>query len=970
MTLAYHGTKQTTIESLIENPIVFQTHLENLSEGLTVGNPLRLLSPYDICYLTYANIQYCQKNRHNIDNAMGTADKITTSFFSWLIRNIQPQLKNFENLIFNPEQNKVLVHLVYTVCGQHRAITEVVESGKLASLIQFLMTWANTIIDTAGSSIAATVIDDYANAAENQDDHEAITIPEPIRKLNRLIKENEAKIKRITLAQEKQIREVHGRPNHGTRTAANLRYTQEVYKKSLLELQSTQKIFEISRIVQTTEWDENKGIALAYIITANAVLYILKTIETACKAQANSNMIKDVARALRCVKPEELINAIEKCLSVQSAAIKTMQNNEGDQSVPLAALETARNSQYNQDELTEVPIETIQNNEGDQSVQSATIETALNNQHDQDELTEVPSAVPLSRFTSTGIETIQNNERAQDARSAIIEVVQNNQHDPSEPEKLWHFYNAVCQDKEACQAFITCIKPIHAIGAVITPGIEHTMDKALNMICDNLKTLFSTLTAPTRKITQAKMAELSPIESIILIKLALGEDWLIHAFQSIARYFGQLLTAQSIDQRRDKEWYQRLKRMFESKDTAIRLPQQLIKQINMLLLVIDELPHNIQNNENIETTCEQLTAQFGKPDIENLTWKELLYALRTGSLHGLQIIHNLLNYIRRSAIPSAINIINEYTDNKAHLHLKNNDFFEIMETISRFNGAIITAVTSIGGIIRSIAFAISQHTKTPETYRAANVISQCIADNLQRADSPDTINDFIRVFSRECIRNPEFLTTILLMLHITLCCACFTVMCCVAVMTRRFSFELTKPLQQTLVSTTWLTFLVLFGGLSLMSTSVKIAFSATKNFPKVIGMSALVGSGLLTLIYFADRFTFRFIPWFVNCALSVLQYGIANLTLCSQVLSTWLTSISSSTYGPTAVALFTIMTSALILSRYKTQILQLKTPTSQRKTTNAGELVAQRAPTTPKKKGKTPTKWESPLSWLPQGHAT
>ena len=130
MTLAYHGTKQTTIESLIENPIVFQTHLENLSEGLTVGNPLRLLSPYDICYLTYANIQYCQKNRHNIDNAMGTADKITTSFFSWLIRNIQPQLKNFENLIFNPEQNKVLVHLVYTVCGQHRAITEVVESGK------------------------------------------------------------------------------------------------------------------------------------------------------------------------------------------------------------------------------------------------------------------------------------------------------------------------------------------------------------------------------------------------------------------------------------------------------------------------------------------------------------------------------------------------------------------------------------------------------------------------------------------------------------------------------------------------------------------------------------------------------------------------------------------------------------------------------------------------------------------------
>ena len=155
-----------------------------------------------------------------------------------------------------------------------------------------------------------------------------------------------------------------------------------------------------------------------------------------------------------------------------------------------------------------------------------------------------------------------------------------------------------------------------------------------------------------------------------------------------------------------------------------------------------------------------------------------------------------------------------------------------------------------------------------------------------------------------------------------------------------------------------------------MSTSVKIAFSATKNFPKVIGMSALVGSGLLTLIYFADRFTFRFIPWFGNCALSVLQYGIANLTLCSQVLSTWLTSISSSTYGPTAVALFTIMTSALILSRYKTQILQLKTPPSQRKTTNAGELVTQRAPTTPKKKGKTPTKWESPLSWLPQGHAT
>ena len=901
MTLAYHGTKQTTIESLIENPIVFQTHLENLSEGLTFGNPLRLLSPYDICYLTYANIQYCQKNRRNIDNAMGTADKITTSFFSWLIRNIQPQLKNFENLIFNPEQNKVLVHLVYTVCGQHRAITEIVESGKSASLIEFLMTWANTIIDTAGSSIAATVIDDYAIAAENQDNHEAITIPEPIQKLNQLIKENEAKIEQITLAQEEQ-----------SRTVANLKK----YKKSLLELQSTQKIFEISRIVQTTEWDENKGIALAYIITANAVLYILKTIETACKAQANSNMIKDVARALRCVKPEELINAIEKCLSVQSAAIKTMQNNEGDQSVPLAALETAQNNQHDKDAIDRVLQFTI-NNKGDQSVQ-------------------------------------------------------NNQHDPSEPEKLWHFYNAVCQDKEACQAFITCIKPIHAIGAVITPGIEHTMDKALNMICDNLKTLFSTLTAPTRKITQAKMAELSPIESIILIKLALGEDWLIHAFQSIARYFGQLLTAQSIDQRRDKEWYQRLKRMFESKDTAIRLPQQLIKQINMLLLVIDELPHNIQNNENIETTCEQLTAQFGKPDIENLTWKELLYALRTGSLHGLQIIHNLLNYIRRSAIPSAINIINEYTDNKAHLQLKNNDFFEIMETISRFNGAIITAVTSIGGIIRSIAFAISQHTKTPETYRAANVISQCIADNLQRADSPDTINDFIRVFSRECIRNPEFLTTILLMLHITLCCACFTVMCCVAVMTRRFSFELTKPLQQTLVSTTWLSFLVLFGGLSLMSTSVKIAFSVTKNCSKAIGYgkSALIGSGMLTLIYFADRFTFRFIPWFGNCALSVLQYGIANLTLCSQVLSTWFASISSSAYAPTAVALFTIMTSALILSRYKTQILQLKTPTSQRKTTNAGELVAQRAPTTPKKKGKTPTKWESPLSWLPQGHAT
>ena len=922
MTLAYHGTKQTTIEPLIENPIVFQTHLENLSEGLTVGNPLRLLSPYDICYLTYANIQYCQKNRRNIDNAMGTADKITTSFFSWLIRNIQPQLKNFENLIFNPEQNKVLVHLVYTVCGQHRAITEIVESGKSASLIEFLMTWANTIIDTAGSSIAATVIDDYAIAAENQDNHEAITIPEPIQKLNQLIKENEAKIEQITLAQEEQ-----------SRTVANLKK----YKKSLLELQSTQKIFEISRIVQTTEWDENKGIALAYIITANAVTYILKTIETACKAQANSNMIKDVARALRCVKPEELINAIEKCLSVQSAAIKTMQNNEGDQSVPLAALETARN-----------------------------------NQHDQDELTEVPSAVPLYSFTSAGIETTQNNERAQGARSAIVEVVQNNQHDPSEPEKLWHFYNAVCQDKEACQAFITCIKPIHAIGAVITPGIEHTMDKALNMICDNLKTLFSTLTAPTRKITQAKMAELSPIESIILIKLALGEDWLIHAIQSITRYFGQLLTAQSIDQRRDKEWYQRLKRMFESKDTAIRLPQQLIKQINMLLLVIDELPHNIQNNENIETTCEQLTAQFGKPDIENLTWKELLYALRTGSLHGLQIIHNLLNYIRRSAIPSAINIINEYTDNKAHLQLKNNDFFEIMETISRFNNAIIDAVTSIGGIIRSIAFAISQHTKTPETYRAANVISQCIADNLQRADSPDSLNDFIKVLSRECIRNPEFLTTILLMLHISICCLCFIVMCAVAVMTRRFSIELTKPLRQTLISSTWLSFLVLFSGLSLLSSSIKISFSATKNLSKAIGYgkSALIGSGSLTLIYFADRFTFRCIPWFGNCALSVLQNGLANLTLCTQVLSTWFASISSSAYAPTAVALLTIMTSALILSRYKTQILQLKTPTSQRKTTNAGELVAQRAPTTPKKKGKTPTKWESPLSWLPQGHAT
>ena len=386
---------------------------------------------------------------------------------------------------------------------------------------------------------------------------------------------------------------------------------------------------------------------------------------------------------------------------------------------------------------------------------------------------------------------------------------------------------------------------------------------------------------------------------------------------------------------------QRLKRILDSKDTAIRIPQQLIKQINMLLLVIDELPHNIQTNESIETACEQLSAQFGKPDIENLTWKELLYALRTGSLHGLQIIHNLLNYIRRSAVPSTINIINEYMDNKTHLQLENSNYFEIIETISRFNGAIIAAVTSFGGVMRSIAFAISQHTKTPETYRAANVISQCIADNLQRANNPDPLNDFIRVLSRECIRNPEFLTTILLMLHISLCCLCFTVMCGVAMITRRFSFELTKPLQQTFVSTTWLSFLVLFSGLSLMSTFVKISFNATKNISKAIGYgkSALIGSGSLTLIYFVDKFTFRYIPWMGNCALSLLQNGMANLTLFTQVLSTWLTSISSSTYGPTAVALITIITSAMIIPRNKMQIYQLNLTISAK--TIMWQLVAQ-----------------------------
>ena len=72
MTLAYHGTKLTTIEPLIENPTVFQTHLENLSEGLTFGNPLRLLSPYDVSYLAYRNIHFCQKNRHDFAEAMAT----------------------------------------------------------------------------------------------------------------------------------------------------------------------------------------------------------------------------------------------------------------------------------------------------------------------------------------------------------------------------------------------------------------------------------------------------------------------------------------------------------------------------------------------------------------------------------------------------------------------------------------------------------------------------------------------------------------------------------------------------------------------------------------------------------------------------------------------------------------------------------------------------------------------------------